>query len=67
MFFDTCFAIDLDEMDVAYWAGLLGKATKHLPISEYHTWIFDDNGYAVAIGCSHNGEAPSYYDHTMMW
>lgn len=67
MFFDRSFAIDLDEMDIAYWAGLLGKATKHLPIGGDYTWVLDDNGYAVAIGYSHNGEAPSYYDHTIMW
>ncbi len=32
MLFDDCFDIDMDEMDVAYYAGLLGKATKSLPL-----------------------------------
>ncbi|MDR2994334.1 MAG: DUF4595 domain-containing protein [Bacillus cereus] len=32
MLFDITFGIDMDEMKYAYWAGLLGKATKHLPI-----------------------------------
>ncbi len=65
MFFDYCFAIDLDEMDVAYWAGLLGKATKHLPfLGERYCWILDDNGFAIAIGYSDDG---SYTDHTMIW
>lgn len=32
MLFDITFGVDMDEMKYAYWAGLLGKATKHLPI-----------------------------------
>lgn len=34
MLFDETFSIDMDEMWYAYWAGLLGKATKHLPVSQ---------------------------------
>lgn len=32
MFFDSVFDVDLDEMEIAYYAGLLGKATKNLPV-----------------------------------
>ncbi len=37
MFFDDIFRIDLDEMEYAYFAGLLGKATKDLPVSAKET------------------------------
>ena len=40
MFFDTTFSIDVDEMAFAYWAGLLGKATKHLPVKNVD--VLDD-------------------------
>ncbi len=57
MLFDECFNIDLDEMKYAYYAGLLGKATKHLPIKysdEYGyvcslNWVFDGNGRPVSL------------------
>lgn len=32
MLFDDFFGIDMDEMGMAYFAGLLGKATKNLPM-----------------------------------
>ena len=35
MLYDGIFEVDLDQMSVLYFAGLLGKATKHLPVSEY--------------------------------
>lgn len=33
MLFDPTLGIDMDEMEYAYYAGLLGKATKSLPSS----------------------------------
>lgn len=30
--FDIELRVDMDEMKCAYYAGLLGKATKHLPV-----------------------------------
>lgn len=53
MFFDDTFDIDIEELQYAYYAGLLGKATKHLPIrsidekNEVSTfrWTLDSNGY----------------------
>lgn len=43
MLFDETFGIDMDEMEYAYFAGLLGKATKNLPASNAYT-RFDPNG-----------------------
>ncbi len=53
MFFDTTFGIDLDEGRYLYWAGFLGKATKHLPVKTIYTidnetetfqWNLKNNG-----------------------
>lgn len=54
MLFDMTLGVDMDEMDVAYIAGLLGKSTKHLPVrnvetgyeDEYETyaWTLNSNG-----------------------
>ncbi len=43
MLFDETFGIDMDEMKYAYFAALLGKATKNLPMSNAYT-RFDPNG-----------------------
>ena len=39
MLFDDVFEIDMDEFAPAYYAGLLGKATTHLPVELVDTWI----------------------------
>lgn len=55
MLFDDFFCIDMDEMGVAYFAGLLGKSTKNLPMgytesdstdtySETFHWEFNNAG-----------------------
>ena len=57
MFFDTTFDIDVEELQFAYYAGLLGKATKHLPVrsideeNEVTTfrWKFNANGYPTSL------------------
>lgn len=57
--FDDCFSIDMDEMDMAYYAGLLGKATKSLPVrntnyadekcySEF-AWELDGRKFPVSL------------------
>lgn len=38
MLFDITFGIDMDEMNYAYWAGFLGKATKSLPVMTTSMW-----------------------------
>ena len=58
MFFDTTFDIDVEELQFAYYAGLLGKATKHLPVrsideeNEVTTFRwkkFNANGYPTSL------------------
>lgn len=57
MFFDTTFGIDMDEMKYAYYAGLLGKATKNLPVklvdnenyTQNFTWTLNSNGYPISF------------------
>lgn len=53
MLFDVTFGIDMDEMSYAYFAGLLGKATKNLPAEsvdpeygdkETYTWMLNAKG-----------------------
>lgn len=42
MLFDSTLSVDMDEMEVAYFAGLLGKGTKNLPVKLLY---LSDNGY----------------------
>lgn len=54
MFFDEAFGIDMDEMIHAYWAGMLGQPTKHLPSGRDDvddqsgvgfSWRWDEEGF----------------------
>lgn len=56
MLFDTSFGIDMDEMTYAYYAGLLGKATKDLPITRIEDgtpatfiWTLNAQGYPISV------------------
>lgn len=62
MLFDETFGIDMDEMSIAYYAGLLGHSTKQLPLkliesysdiqTTYTTdfnWTIDSNGYPTKL------------------
>lgn len=58
MLFDETFGIDMDEMKYAYFAGLLGKATKNLPTEKYdkvdgdkgtYTWVLNADGLPVKL------------------
>ena len=42
MLFDETLDVDMDEMIYAYYGGMLGKATKHLPLVQRYT--YDDAG-----------------------
>ena len=42
MLFDETFDIDMDEMSILYYAGLLGKATKNLPMKLVASWSDGD-------------------------
>ncbi len=62
MFFDECFGIDMDEFAPAYYAGLLGKATTHLPLSNVEdgetdtfTWSLNESGFPVTFIQRSNG------------
>lgn len=62
MVFGELYQIDLEELEYAYYAGLLGKATKKLPLqfkgideedgSEYTVdckWTFNDKGLPISV------------------
>ena len=71
MLFDTTLGIDMDEMQYAYFAGLLGKATKHLPVrlvrnegeEESFAWHLNASGYPTSMVRSH---APNW-TNTFDW
>ena len=57
MSFDVALGLDLDHLQIAYFAGMLGKATKHLPIYNMDKdndkttfdWTFNNNGFPTKI------------------
>ena len=71
MLFDTTLGIDMDEMQYAYFAGLLGKATTHLPVrlvdnkgeEESFAWHLNASGYPTSMVRSH---APNW-TNTFTW
>ncbi|MDE5705160.1 DUF4595 domain-containing protein [Muribaculum sp.] len=66
MMFDGFFGIDMDEMDIFYYAGLLGNATKNLPVgyveknkdgdtyTETFHWEFDANDFPTKFWSGDN-------------
>ena len=59
MLFNTTFGIDIGAMKYAYYAGLLGKATKNLPVQLINkngnktnfTWTVNSNGFPTSMTC----------------
>ena len=57
MLFNTTFGIDMGAIKYAYYAGLLGKATKNLPVQLINkssnknnfTWTVNSNGFPTAM------------------
>ena len=57
MSFDVALGLDLDHLHGAYYAGMLGKASKHLPIYNMDKdndkttfdWTFNNNGFPTKI------------------
>ena len=61
MLFDETLDVDMDEMIYAYYAGMLGKATKHLPLVQCaydntgsvsvlnFEWTLNSNGYPTEL------------------
>jgi len=68
MLFDATLGIDMDEMEYAYYAGLLGKATKNLPKSNVDeegetttfTWTLNDSGLPTKM-------TDGYDTYTFSW
>lgn len=57
MLFDDFFQVDMDEMGIVYFAGLLGKATKNLPMGytdyeeeETYHWVFNADNLPTEFG-----------------
>ena len=81
MLFKDIFDLDMDDMDVAYYAGLLGRATKNLPIKNFddyynsgmeYTWTLDKNQYPVkVVGAEYNADGdivnPNQSEITFKW
>ena len=67
MMFDEFFDIDMDEMGIAYFAGLLGKSTKNLPMG--YTWsdIESDNSVSSTGSDNFNWDFNSQDLPTKFW
>ncbi|PXX14331.1 DUF4595 domain-containing protein [Hoylesella shahii] len=64
MLFDENFGLDSDDVLYAYYAGLLGKATKDLPVklidnkhhsqyTQYFSWTLNSAGYPISFKGNH--------------
>lgn len=65
MFFDEMLGIDTDRMQYAYYAGMLGKATQHLPIriatgdgENTFNWTLNAAGYPETLFYKEEGIKP---------
>lgn len=82
MLFDATFGIDMDEMEFAYYAGLLGKATKNLPIrytskstisgivfedTIYFSWTSNANGYPTKLSMKSLNDYTVNDDQVFIW
>ena len=75
MMFDELLDVDMDEMIYAYYGGMLGKATKHLPLamrdaddtsvelSDYK-WTLNSDGYPTQLLIKDEGDEEKY---TFTW
>ena len=45
MLFDDAFQIQIDELEIVYYAGLLGRATKNLPMAATMTGVEGGDKY----------------------
>ncbi len=77
MLFEDLFQCDMDNIEIAYYAGLLGKATKHLPVScteedghyEYD-WTLNAAGLPTLMNTywfPTDGESSKYDEITFKW
>lgn len=73
MLFDITFGIDMDEMKYAYYAGLLGRATKQLPLKITNNdkyefefdWTLNEKGYPTQLICK--SEFPYELEFDFSW
>ena len=65
MLYDEMFGVDIDDLKYAYYAGMLGKATKHLPLSfeqfypgysdtviDEFVWTLSSTGFPTSVRIS---------------
>lgn len=67
MLFATTLDADFDNLEVAYYAGLLGKPSKNLPLQSEKSgdkatfkWTLDSNGYPTALNQSFSNPSERY-------
>lgn len=74
MLYDELYNADIEEMEIAYFAGLLGQPSRHLPDAsvddegdkETYTWTIDDNGYPSRLIATEYGEYTETFTFTWM-
>ena len=75
MMFDELLDVDMDEMIYAYYGGMLGKATKHLPLAmrdaddtsvelSNYKWKLNSDGYPTQLLIKDEGDEKKY---TFTW
>lgn len=75
MMFDELLDVDMDEMIYAYYGGMLGKATKHLPLAmrdaddtsvelSNYKWALNSDGYPTQLLIKDEGDEEKY---TFTW
>ena len=75
MMFDELLDVDMDEMIYAYYGGMLGKATKHLPLAmrdaddtsvelSNYKWTLKSDGYPTQLLIKDEGDEKKY---TFTW
>lgn len=62
MIYYFCFGVDLDEMDSAFYAGLLGKATTHLPLSNLEIDSYDESYGSSFIWTLNEAQMPTKFE-----
>lgn len=74
MLFDETYRIDMDEMAPAYFAGLLGKGTKHLPLKAVEdnysvtcSWTLDGNDMPTSLTTTINEGGYEYTEEPVMF
>ncbi len=77
LLFDETFGIDMDEMKYAYFAGLLGKATKNLPVfcketsstdgwqDEEYTWTLNADKLPIVLEIKATSQYGGEYEESL--